>query len=163
MCSAVFTWDSGWWAAQQRANMKRHIQGNWCFNNQHLGAPQDQWFRSKEVQGEKEGGRGRQSQRCLHSRRHSERAKNAPGAFSRWLDIRCLKVLKHHHTITHKGHVVWTTVPLCTRCASKKRSAFLLPISAACLNVHRLLAPEGWTNSFQAQFGCLLVVDFAAG
>lgn len=65
-------------------------QGNWGFNNQRLGARRDQWFQM-EVQGQREGGRrrGEQSQRCLHSQRHSEWVKNAPGVCSSWPDISC--------------------------------------------------------------------------
>lgn len=83
---------------------KGTIRGNWCFHNQPLATPQDQWVWSKEEWGERQGGK---------SLRRSEWAKNAVGACSRWLGVRsCQKVLQHHHAIRNRGHVAQTTLPL---------------------------------------------------
>ncbi len=61
MCAAVYIWDTRRCAAQQCANMKRHIRvigvlpARVAQHNQHLGASREPLSRSKEVQGEREG------------------------------------------------------------------------------------------------------------
>lgn len=55
MCAVVYTWDTSRCAAQQCANMKRHIRvigalpARVAQHNQHLEASWDQLFRSKDV------------------------------------------------------------------------------------------------------------------
>lgn len=147
MCAVAYTWDTSRCAAQQCANMKRHIRV--------IGASQhvllsiisiSRRFTGSAVQVQRgtrrQRGKGEREAKasgcCLHCRQHGEQAKNALRTCSSWLDIRrCLK--SPPNTITPSHTRVRQPGPPChsePTARLKKLFHLTAPNIRACLNFH---------------------------